>query len=190
MIDDDHVDSGLARHRQRLEGLGTAIDGDDQFRSLLRKPDQSLAGRAVALHQPVGNVCARIGAELAEQADQQGRRGRSVDVIIAEDGDRLAGLDRVGEAPGGLVHVPEDARIGHEAADRRGPVALQLLARNASGEKQLIDQIVGLEILVGGIARRPAPAPGLAEDGRGDSADMGGAGRHRQSLGDMNRSAK
>jgi hypothetical protein len=43
--------------------------------------------------------------ELAEQPDQERRRSRSVDVVIAEDGDRLARLDGIGETFGGIVHV-------------------------------------------------------------------------------------
>ena len=109
MIDDDHVDAGRLRHVERLERLRAAIDGDDQPRAALGDPHQRLAGGAVALHQPVGDIGLRIEAEIAQQADQQGGRGRAVDVIIAEDGDRLAGLDRVGEPCGGRVHVAEAA---------------------------------------------------------------------------------
>jgi hypothetical protein len=125
MIDDDDVDARVARHGQRLERLGAAIDGDDQLRPFLGKPYQRLPRRTIALHQPVGDIGFGIGAELAKQTDQQSGGGGAVDVIIAEDGDRLAPLDRVGEPAGRLVHVPEDARIRHEAADGRSAMALQ-----------------------------------------------------------------
>ena len=119
MVDDDNVDSGRLRHRQGLEGLGAAIDGDDERGAALGDPHQRFARGAVTLHQPVGDIGLGLEAELAEQADQQGRRGRAVHVVIAEDRDRLLRRDGVGEPFGRLVHVAKDGRVGHEAAQGR-----------------------------------------------------------------------
>ena len=166
MVDDDDVDARRLGHGERLEGLGAAIDGDDQRRAALGDPDQRLARRAVALHQPVGDIGLGVEPELAQQADQQGRRGGAVDVIIAEDGDRLAGLDRVGEPRRGLVHVAEDGRIGHEVAQasggggapaprgrRRGRAAVGRRGRRAGSRHPC----------------RPPPARASARAGRGSS---------------------
>src|SRR5207249_473414 len=79
------------------------------------------------------------------------------DVIIAEYGNRFAGLDCVGEALRALVHVPEAGRIWQEIADPRVTVAGEVLARHAASEQQLVDEIVHAET---GLARA-SPAPRL-----------------------------
>ena len=61
--------------------------------------------RAVALEHAVGDVDHRIEPAVAQEARQQRRRGRAVDVVVAEDRDLLAALDRVGDARRGLLHV-------------------------------------------------------------------------------------
>src|SRR3546814_1489766 len=61
-------------------------------------------------------------------------------VIITENGDRLLALDRIGQPLRRLVHVAENGRIGHEAANGRHPMALQLLAHDAPCAQQLVDQ--------------------------------------------------
>ena len=160
MVDDDHVEPGGLGLLERLERLRAAIDGDRQARAALLQLDQRLARRAVALHQPVGDVDHRLGAEAAQQQHQQRRAGRAVDVIIAEDGDGLACLDRVGEPLGALVHVLEAGRVGEEIADRRLAVAGEVVALDPAGEQQLVDQRVGRQP---GLAR-PPPAPRLAAD--------------------------
>ena len=157
VVADDDVEAGLGRRLQRREGLGAAIDGDDQIGARSLERDQRIAGRAVALHQPVGDVGAGIETEPAQQQDQQGGAGRAVDVIVAEDGDRFLAFDGVGEPRCGLVHVLEDGRIGQEIADRRLAVAGEVGGLDAAGEQQLVDQRHAQIV-----AARAAPAPGLA----------------------------
>ena len=180
MIDHDHVDPGRLGLGKRLEGLRAAIDGDDQGRAALGDPHQCFSRRPIALHQPVRDIGLRLEPELAQQADQQGGRGGAVHVIIAEDGDRLAPLDRVGDARGRLVHVLEDGRVGHEGAKRRRPVAGEIVATDAARHQQLVDQVVGL---VAGIARvgvPGTPAPRLPEDRARHAADEVGGHQHRR----------
>src|SRR3546814_3116856 len=74
--------------------LRAAIDGDDQPRPGLADPDQRRARGAIAFHQPVGDIGADRHVERAQQPHEQRRGGRAVDVVIAEDRHRLAGLDR------------------------------------------------------------------------------------------------
>ena len=50
---------------------------------------------------------------------KQRRRGRAIDIVVAEDRDRLAAHDGVGEARRRLLHAGEHVRIGHRAPDRR-----------------------------------------------------------------------
>ena len=142
MVDDDHVEPGGLGFLERFERLRAAIDADRDARAARLQLDQRLARRAVALHQPVGDVDHRLRAEPPQQQHEQGRAGRAVDVIIAEDRDRLAALDRVGEPLRALVHVLEAGRIGQEVADRRVAVAGKIVARDPAGEQQLVDQRV------------------------------------------------
>ena len=62
-------------------------------------------------------------------------------------------------------------------------VARQLLAGDAAGEQQLIDQIVGLEAGVAIVRRAAPPAPGLAQDRARHAADKGRGHQHRPTLG-------
>src|SRR3546814_17729846 len=54
---------------------------------------------------------------------------RAVHVIVAEDDDALARLDRGGDTAGGCVHVVKDRRVRHTCADRRRAVPLQVVIR-------------------------------------------------------------
>ena len=107
MVDDDHFDPRRLGLGDRIERLRAAIDRDDELRSRLTDFDERGARRAIAFHQPVGDIGADGKAEPAQQPHEQRRRGCAVDVVIAKDRDGLALLDRVGEPRGGGVHVPE-----------------------------------------------------------------------------------
>ena len=122
MVDDDHVEPGRLGLLERLERLRAAIDADRDARAARLQLDQRLARRAIALHQPVGDVDDRLGAEPAQQQHQQRRAGRAVDVIIAEDGDRLAALDRVGEPLARPCPCPgsRTGRAGSRGSSGRG----------------------------------------------------------------------
>ena len=157
MIDDDHVEPGRPRLFERLERLRPAIDADATLAPLGLELDQRFARRTIALHQPVRDIDDWLGTQPAQQQHQQRRAGRPVHVIIAEDRDRLAALDRVGEPLGALVHVLEAAWIGQEVADARVTMARQVFALDPAGQQQLVDQRVHGRDLVG----RPAPAPRL-----------------------------
>ena len=160
MVDDDDLERSGLGLLERFERLRAAVDADRQAGALFLELAQRLARRAVAFHQPVGDVDHRLGAEAAEQQDEQRRAGCSVDVIVAENCDRLARLDRVGEPFRALVHVLETGRVGQEIADRRGAVAREVGALNPAGEQQLVDQRIGRQAR---FARSP-PAPWLAAD--------------------------
>ena len=66
----------------------------------------------------------RIEPAVAQEAREHRRRGRAVDVVVAEDRDRLAALDGVGEARRRRRHAGERVGIGHQArarSDRERP---------------------------------------------------------------------
>ncbi len=67
MIDHDHFGAGIRAIIERLEGLGTAIDGDDQAGAFALQAHQRLARGAIAFHQPVGDIGACLQRpDLAE----------------------------------------------------------------------------------------------------------------------------
>ena len=74
---------------------------------------------AVALEQTVGNMDQRLAAGMAQKARQQRGGSGAVDVVVAEYGDRLAALNRVRNAGGGLRHRRKYVRIGHRMLDGR-----------------------------------------------------------------------
>ncbi len=90
MIDHDHRHAELPRFGQRLEAGGAAIDRDQQRRALARERADRLDVGAVAFEDAVGNMDQRIEPAMAQMPGQQRRRGRAVDVVIAEDRDLLA----------------------------------------------------------------------------------------------------
>ena len=165
MIDHDDVHAGRLGHRQRLERLCAAIDGDDQARALARQPHQRLARGAIALHQPVGDIGFGMQAKVAQQADEQRRAGRAIDVIIAEDAHILLRLDRVGDPLGRRIHVAKQAGVGHEGANGGVAVRVQRVARTAARQQQLRHQIVGQIGWVARIGIAAPPAPGLTGQG-------------------------
>ena len=162
MVDHDHLDPGSVGHVERLEGHRAAVDGDHQIAALPAQLDQGLSRRAIALHQPVGNIIAGLQTQIPEQADHQRRAGRAVDIIIAEDRHLFLFPDRVAQPIRCRIHVTKDGRIGHEASNRRLAVDRQRVPAGAAGEQQLGDQIIGLEARIARIGAGAAPAPALA----------------------------
>ena len=98
VVDDDGIEAEPRGFRERLEARGAAVDGDEELRAALGERADRLDVRPVALEDAVGNVEQRIEAAAAQEAREQRRRGRAVDVVVAEDGDGLAALDRIGDA--------------------------------------------------------------------------------------------
>ena len=56
---------------------------------------------------------------MAQMPGEQRRRGRAVDVIVAEDRDLLAARGRVRNALGRRLHLRHGEGIGHQFADGR-----------------------------------------------------------------------
>ena len=88
MVDRHHVEAELLRLGERLDAGGAAVDGHQQPRALLGERADRLGVRAVAFEQAVRNVDQRLDAGMAQELRQHRRRGRAVDVVVAEDRDR------------------------------------------------------------------------------------------------------
>ncbi len=123
MVDDDGVEAEPRGLRERLEARRAAVDGDEELRAALGEPTDRLDVRPVALEDAVGNMEQRIEAAAAQEAREQRRRGRAVDVIVAEDGDGLAALHRIGDPGRRHRHVGEDVRVRHQALEGRVEIA-------------------------------------------------------------------
>ncbi len=87
MIDDHRLQPELARFGERFMAGGAAIDRDQQRRAALREGADGVDVRPVALEDPVGNMHDRIEPAVPQVAAQQRRRGRAVDIVVAEDRD-------------------------------------------------------------------------------------------------------
>ena len=119
MVDDDDGHAEFPRFRQRLEAGGAAIDGHEQRRALGRERPHRLDIGPVAFEDAVGDVDQRIEPAMAQVPGEQRRRGRAVDVVIAEDRDLLGARSRVGNAPRRRFHLRHGVGIGHQLADGR-----------------------------------------------------------------------
>ncbi len=118
MIDDDHLGAGGVGGFDGRLGRRAAIDGEDEARPFARKTGKRLGRGPVAFGEPVGNVGCRALPVGAQEALDQRDRGRAIDVVIAEHGDRFSLRDRGGKTRGRLLHVLEARRIGKKRAER------------------------------------------------------------------------
>ena len=164
MVADDHVEPGGLGLAERIERLRPAIDGDDEIDPAILQPDQRASARAIAFHQAVGDVGDRIGAEAAQQQDQQRRAGRAVDVIIAENGDRSRRLS--------IASARRDAALSMsrntEGSGRKSRiVGERWRARSSRGTPRASKELVG-EVVGKRVATLPSPAPRLAGKRSGD----------------------
>ncbi len=98
MIEHDRIEAEAPRLSERLMAHRAAIDGDEKFRACLGERRDRLHIRAVAFENAVGNMDEERRAGAAEKIGEKRRRTGAVDIIIAEDGDRLAVLDRARQA--------------------------------------------------------------------------------------------
>ncbi len=107
MIEHDDVDAARLRALQRIEAGRAAIDADDQPRALPGERVDRVDVGSVALEDAVGDVDARRRAERRKHIVEKRGGGRAVDVVVAEDRDRLVRNDSVGEPSSRFIHVDE-----------------------------------------------------------------------------------
>ena len=141
MVDDDDVcTSRVGGGDGRMRGRA-AVDGEDEAGSLLCESREGRFRRAVAFGEAVGDVGRARLAMGAQEALDQGGRGRAVHVVITEHGDRLSSPDRVCEPLGGARHVLQAAGIGQQGPQRRIEIALHRLQVGPAGGKHAAEQI-------------------------------------------------
>jgi hypothetical protein len=96
---------------------------------------------------------------MAQVPGQQRRRGRAVDVVIAEDRDLLAARSRIRNAPRRRFHRRHGVRIGHQFADGRIEKVLDLIDPDLAPRqypRQHLRQLVALRD-----RQRPRRSPGV-----------------------------
>ena len=119
MVDHDDGHAEPLGFRERLDAGGAAIDGDEQRGALGRQAANGFDVGAVALKDAVGNVDQRIEPAMAQMPGQQRRRGRAIDVVVAEDRDLLALRRRIRDPLRRGLHLRHRERIRHQLADGR-----------------------------------------------------------------------
>jgi len=124
---------GAARGSAGTDVLASIVVGYELYARLQHLTDRDSPWDAVT-------VSGFVAPAMAQVPRQRGRRGRPVDVVVAEDRDLFARHDRVGDARGGLRHVGQRVRVRHQPLHRRieeflDPVDLDLAPRKDTAEQ-------------------------------------------------------
>ena len=175
MVEHDAIGQTLQRGEHRGRS-GAAIDEDDQCGTLLPQAAQGGRVGAVALAEAVGNVGDDLAAQLPQHTGHDGAAARPIDVVIAEDGNNLAGPHGMGETLGGGVHVDKTGRVGHQGAQGRFEVILHLIHPKTTQCQQTTEQFGRVEALrdgVGDAGFRLTPRPSAPGEAGGHSECQG-----------------
>ena len=105
VVDDDDVDAAAARVLEARVVARAAVARDEERRAGGEDALERGRGEAVAPLEAIGEERDDAAAERAEHVGHERGAGDAVGVVVAEDGDRLAGADGAGEARGGLGAV-------------------------------------------------------------------------------------
>ncbi len=178
VVGHDHVEAGLGGGIQRRVGGRAAIDGDDEVRALGLELEKRRRVRAVAFLLAIRDIGQKPAADRLEEALQERRRGRAVDIVIAEHGHGLAAHDRLGDSVCRLVHVEEDGGIGQCGAQARVQIGFGLLDTDTPPDQHPAHDVGNAESLgqrQGQTVVRRAGAPEPAGEGLAN-AEKGGVG--------------
>ncbi len=173
MIEHDHVEAEPFGLSERLVADRPAIDRDDELGAFCREARNRLGVRAIAFGHPVGNMHDRLAAAGGEKFGQERGAAGAVDVVVAEDRDPFAALDRAPEAIRRRFHVAHAIRVRHQVAQGRIEIALDRLRLDAAPREHPRDQLVltadlrdrqGARLARAVQAGAPRPAEGRALD--------------------------
>ncbi len=117
VIDHHHRHAEPPRFGQRLQAGGAAIHRHQQSRALVGQHADGFDVGAVALKDPVRDVDQGIKPAMAQVPGQQRRRGRAIDIVVAEDRHLLTSCRGIRDALGGGFHLRHGVGIGHQLAD-------------------------------------------------------------------------
>jgi hypothetical protein len=111
MVGDDDVEAGRPGPRDLLDGGHAAVHGQQQPGAARGQPVDGGRAEAVAVLRPAREVPVHGGAEVAQHADEDRRRGDAVDVVVAVDRDPRAGADVAQDDLDSLGHPGEGGRV-------------------------------------------------------------------------------
>jgi len=117
MIDHHCFDAEPFGLRKWLEARDAAIDSNQQLYAALGERPDCIDVRAVAFENSIGNMDDRIQPAVAQVTGQQRRCGGAVDIVVAENGDRLTPCDGVHNSRRRRFHVGQRIWIRHQALD-------------------------------------------------------------------------
>jgi hypothetical protein len=117
----DDIDSGFARRIDRLHGRHAAIRRENETCTHLFSPHQASRPQVIAVPQPVRHETVHSRSKFSKTANQQGRRGHAIHIVIAVYEDSLFRLDRSLDAVDGDRQVRQQLR-GRERLETRAEV--------------------------------------------------------------------
>ncbi len=132
VIDDEDVGRKFLRQRHGLETRCSAVDGDDQFRTLFHQGLERRDVRSITFEDPVGYVDSRRRVVCPQKPRHQRRRARAVHVVVAKDRHGLAPLNCIRDTLRHPVHARKGRRIRHERLDARIEEHRHVTERNAA----------------------------------------------------------
>lgn len=116
MVDHDDGHAETFCFGERLDAGGAAIDGDEQRGALFGQRTHGFRVGPVALEDAVGNVDQRVKPAMAQMPGQQRRRGRAVDIVVAENRDLLAVPCGIRDPLRGGLHLRHRERVRQKLA--------------------------------------------------------------------------
>ena len=105
VVADNYLDALGAGIFHFVNGLDTAVQGDDQADAVISGPVQGFVGQAVAFVVAVRNVELYLGGELLDKGVYLGHRRGAVYVIVSVNQDFLPADDGLVQALHGFVHI-------------------------------------------------------------------------------------
>src|SRR5581483_4161087 len=136
VVGDDHVQPDLAREGDLVAPADAAIHRHDQANARRLQPLQPVDVQTVAVAEAVRNVRLDPPPEGGQGAHEQRGARQPVDVVVAPDRDRLAGLDRLPNAAHRLRHAAEAPGVVERGVGR-GQECTRVLGRAAAVQQQL-----------------------------------------------------
>jgi hypothetical protein len=95
-----------------LSGVGdAAVHGEDEFPAFGGECAETVGMKTIALLYAVGNIESETVGKLSQIGEEQGGSCHAVDVVIAEDEDRLSFPQGVEEEADGIFHTEHAERV-------------------------------------------------------------------------------
>ena len=111
VVRDAEVDAEAAAEPGLLQRRDAAVHGEDERRALFAQGADGGLVEAVALLKAAGDVGDAVAAPAAEVVRQERGGGDAVHVVVAEDDDPLAALERPADPLDDLIHIAQEEGV-------------------------------------------------------------------------------